>query len=170
MANILMVIAPENFRDEELFVPKQMLEEAGHTITVASTTTGTIQGALGGTIDVHTTLEEIDPTTYEVVVFVGGGGCKVLFDNTTAHEIIRKMYEVKKIVAGICLAPVILARAGILEGKKATVWISAQGKIEDKGAIYTDEGVTVDGTIVTASGPDQAEKFGTTLVEMLSQN
>jgi hypothetical protein len=35
MATVLMIIAPERFRDEELFVTKEELEKAGHKISSA---------------------------------------------------------------------------------------------------------------------------------------
>lgn len=37
MAKILMIIPPERFRDEELFVTKEELEKGGHSVVIAST-------------------------------------------------------------------------------------------------------------------------------------
>ena len=48
MARILMVVAPERFRDEELFDTRDALEAAGHQITVASTRLGQCPGSRGG--------------------------------------------------------------------------------------------------------------------------
>ncbi len=45
MATVLMIIPPERFRDEELFVTQAELERAGHTTVIASTATGARPGS-----------------------------------------------------------------------------------------------------------------------------
>ena len=75
--------------------------------------------------------------------------------------------EAGKLVGAICIAPRILSEAGILNGKKATVYSSEAGVLRANGAIYTGKDVEVDGKIVTASGPHAAEQFGNTLVKLL---
>ena len=68
------------------------------------------------------TLDQIDPGAFDAVIFVGGGGSEVYFDDPKAHNIARKAFKAKKLVCAICIAPSILAKAGLLEGRKATVW------------------------------------------------
>jgi len=72
-------------------------------------------------------------------------------------------------VAAICIAPVILANAGLLKKKNATVFKSEIAAIEAKGAVYSGSGVTVDGNLITASGPDQAKQFGKEICGFLSK-
>ena len=110
---------------------------------------------------------EINTTIYDSVVFVGGGGSKLLFNNEFAIKIAREMNKKRKIIAAICLAPVILANAGILDGKKATVAGTMAKTIENKGAKYTGPGVTVDGNIVTANAPKSSRLFGQTIGKLL---
>jgi protease I len=62
-----------------------------------------------------------------------------------------------------------LAKARVLEGRKATVWDSGGEQaalLEKYGAEYTGDTVTVDGLIVTANGPAAAEEFGRTLAAL----
>lgn len=73
----------------------------------------------------------------------------------------------KKIVSAICFAPVILANAGLLKEKKATVAGTQAKNIRDKGAIYTGPGVTVDGNIITANAPKASRLFGQTICTLL---
>ena len=47
---ILMVIAPDQFRDEELLTPKEVLTQSGATVVVASTQTGEAKGMLGARV------------------------------------------------------------------------------------------------------------------------
>jgi protease I len=167
MAKVLMIIAPERFRDEELFVTKEELEKDGHEIILASATKGICSGSRGGFATSQITLVEVQTKEYDAVVFVGGGGSKIYFSNQEALRIAKEMYKKKTVVAAICLAPVILANAGILKGKNATVAGTEAKAIESKGAKYTGPGVTVDGNIVTGNAPKSSRMFGQKINERL---
>lgn len=167
MAKILMIIAPENFRDEELFDTKKELENSEHTIVIASTKKGTIFGSLGGKANAELLLSDINTKEYDAAVFVGGMGSQLLVENSEALKIAQDMHQDKKIVAAICLAPVILANAGILKNKKATATATAQKILESKGAQYIESGVVTDERIITASGPEFSRQFGQRITELL---
>lgn len=167
----LMIIAPQNFRDEELFDTKDELEKAGVEVTIASKTPGEKTGMLGGKAVAEIALSDVDISNYDFVVFVGGSGAQVYYTDDEALRIAKEAYEQGKVLGAICIAPGILAKAGILSGKNATIWDSGDGSfksvIEEGGATYSGEDVTVDGRIVTANGPHAAREFGRTLVNML---
>jgi len=167
MAKVLMIITPERFRDEELFVTKEELEKAGHETVIASIVKGTCPGSRGGFATATLTLSEVQTEDYHAVVFVGGGGSKIYFANEEALRIAKEMYRHKTVVAAICLAPVILANAGILKGKNATVAGTEARTIESQGAKYTGPGVTVDGNIVTGNAPKSSRLFGQKINELL---
>jgi protease I len=169
MKNILMVIPPERFRDEELFETKQELEKSDNRILFASTHKGKCTGSRGGYVFADIDISEVDTNEYDAVIYIGGGGSKLLFYNESAVRIAREMNTQGKIVAAICLAPVILANAGILEGKRATVAGTEAGTIENKGAKYTGPGVTLDDNIVTANAPKKSRLFGQTIRELLNR-
>ncbi len=168
MANVLIIIAPERFRDEELFMTRAELEKAGHTITITSIRAGVCPGSRGGFAEATLALSEVQPKSYDAVVVVGGGGSKLYFENQQVLTIVKEMNRRQKVVAAICLAPVILANAGILNGRKATVAGTEAKTIESKGAIYTGPGVMVDGNIVTANGPKSSPVFGQKINELLN--
>jgi protease I len=167
MKNILIIIPPERFRDEELFDTKEELERSGNKISIASTQIGKCSGSRGGFVVSEFDIKDIDTATYDSVIFVGGGGSKLLFNNENAVKIAKEMNTKGKIVAAICLAPVILANAGILKDKNATVAGTEAKTIENKGAKYTGPGVTVDGNIVTANAPKSSRLFGQTIGKLL---
>lgn len=167
MAIILMIIAPERFRDEELFIPQEELEKDGHSSIIASTVKGICPGSRGGYATATLTLDEVQTDEFDAVVFVGGGGSKVYFDHPIALRIAKEMHEKGKVVSAICLAPVILANAGVLNGKKATVAGTEARTIENQGATYTGPGVTVDGNIVTGNAPKSSRLFAQKINERL---
>ena len=168
MATILMIIAPERFRDEELFVTQEELEKAGHKTVIVSTAAGVCPGSRGGFATVTLALAGAHAADYDAVVFVGGGGSKLLLVNGDALRLAREAAAADKVLAAICLAPVILANAGVLRGKQATVAGTEAGTLEAAGATYTGPGVTVDGRIVTANAPKASRLFGQKIAALLS--
>ncbi len=166
--SILMVIASKDFRDEELFDTREVLEKNGGNVTVASTTLEKITGMMGGTATADILLSEVDAEDYDSVVFVGGFGSQQYFNDSTAHALAKKTVEKGKVLGAICIAPSTLANAGLLSGVRATAYESEKDNLTQKGAQYTGEPVTVDGDIVTGSGPDAARDFGKALVERIA--
>jgi len=163
----LFVIAPENFRDEEFAIPKEILENSGVEVTVASKEKGIAKGMLGMEVEVDKVVYELNPKDFDIIVFVGGTGAATYFNDEKILNFVKEAYEEGKIIGAICIAPSILANAGILEGKKATAWPSERDNIESKGGIYTGSGVEVDGNVITANGPKSAEEFGRKILEAL---
>jgi len=170
---IVMIIAFKDFRDEEYFVPKEILEKAGAEIKTASNKMGTAIGADGGDVKIDLLVPEINPADFDAVVFIGGPGCPENLDNESSYQVAKETVFQGKILASICISPVILAKAGVLKGKKATVWSSALDKsaieiLEENEAIYQAESVVQDGKIITANGPTAAKGFGEAIVEVLT--
>ena len=168
---VLIVIAPEKFRDEELSEPVAALKKAGIGYDIASTRRGTCSGMLGAKATASLSLEEVDPKAYEGILIVGGGGAQVhLWDDDLLQQIVRFFHEKMKVIGAICLAPVILARAGVLKGTKAVYYESPVSFREMKagGAVIVNQPVVADKRIVTANGPVAAGEFAATFVKMLT--
>ena len=115
-------------------------------------------------------VKDADLSKYKSVVLIGGPGAPTLGDHSEVLELIKEADGQGKVVAAICISPTILAKAGVLEGKKATVWNEdgkQAGVIESAGAEFVDEPVVQDGRIVTANGPAAAKAFGRKIVEVV---
>ncbi len=167
MVKILMIIAPVDFRDEELFRTKEIFEKKGFQVTVTSKEICLAKGMLGATTQIDKSLESVNVNEYEAVVFIGGSGASMYFDDKTALNIAKNAKSLNKVIGAICIAPSILANAGVLEGKNATCYPSERKNLSAKGAKYIESEVIVDGRIVTADGPKSAEKFGIKIAELL---
>ncbi len=180
---VVMVIAPKDFKDEEFSVTRQILAKEGARIIVAAQVlalqdkdgnrilpecTGTDGLKVRPDVTISETLEAAGTGgKIDVIVFVGGMGSEKYADNPEVLELARIMKMRGKIVTAICLAPTILGKAGVLKGKKATVWEGAKDKLEQAGAIYENSSVVSDGRIVTANGPKAAKEFAETIKAML---
>lgn len=163
----VMIIASSNFRDEELLETKEVLESEGTKVTIASSSLSPSQGMLGAVVKPDILLADIKVADYDAIIFVGGIGSQEYWDDSVAHKIAREATSSGKVLGAICIAPVTLANAGVLDGRCATVWSSEGGKLELKGANYTRKNVEIDGNIVTANGPQSAREFGKAILELL---
>ncbi|MEW5897136.1 MAG: DJ-1/PfpI family protein [Nanoarchaeota archaeon] len=166
----LFIVAQDGYQDYEYGAPKSILEKAGIQVITASKKAGICKGKLGGTTKAEISLSEVNVSEYDAVVFVGGPGAVVYQHDAQAHLIAQEAVKEGKVLAAICIAPAILAYAGVLKGKKATVWNEDGGQkdvLEKNGAKYVAESVVTDGRIVTASGPPAAEQFGKAVLQLL---
>ena len=167
---LLLAIAPERFRDEELEIPKRTFEEAGISVDLASTVAGTCTGMLGGTAEASMTLEDVNSDDYAGIVIVGGSGSQEhLWGSERLRDLVRSFFEQGKVVAAICLAPVVLARAGVLAGRHATVYPSpaAVAEMKKAGANLLEIPVVAEMQVVTANGPEAAAQFADTIITKL---
>ena len=165
---IAFIIAPENFRDEEYFQPKVILQAKGiHIDTAAKNNPDEVTGSQGGKARPDIKLSSVTPQNYDGVVFVGGSGAQVYFEDEEIHQIARDFDKAEKIIAAICIAPSILANAGLLKGHKATAFKSQLGNLKKKGVNVVDEDVVTDGRYITANGPEVALAFGTQISKSL---
>ncbi len=161
---ILMIIAREGFRDEELLEPKGLFEKLGAEVTVASSRAGECKGMRGARATAQKALTEVDAGAFDAVVFVGGVGAKEFYDDARAHELARGA----KVLGAICLAPGILARAGVLKDRTATAYESALPELKKAGALVSDRAVVVDDRLVTGNGPEAAEEFAEELAGVIA--
>ncbi|MEM2121141.1 MAG: DJ-1/PfpI family protein [Candidatus Woesearchaeota archaeon] len=170
--NILMIIAPKDFREEELNIPRANFEKNNFKVFVASSER-TAFGMFGLKVDVDLLLEDAlkEINNFDAVVLVGGSGSVIYFNDSTVREIVLNAYKNNKVIGAICLAPIILANSGILENKRATVFDHEYIElIREKGAIYSNEDVVVDDNIITANSPNSALKFSNEIIKRLKQN
>jgi len=169
---ILIAVAPEQFRDEELLVPVAAFQKAGIAYDIASTRRGPCSGMLGAKTTATRAFGEVDPNLYGVIVIIGGGGSQVhLWNDPVLRTLVQSFHASRKIVAAICLSPVVLAHAGILKGIKATFFESPDSVREMKsgGAVLVNKAVVVDGRIITANGPAAAQEFAGAILSAIRQ-
>ena len=164
---ILMVIAPKNFKDEEYYIPKEIFETMGIRVSTSSTSSEAVSVA-GRKQVIDVTLDKAT-SNYDAVMFVGGPGAIVLFDNEKAWNLAREFFKKNKLVAAICIAPSILANAGILQGKRATAFPSEETTLLKKNAIYTGNLVTIDGNIITGKNPGAARELSSQIIKILGK-
>ncbi len=125
----------------------------------------TVKGSSGVKIIADAELKNINPDEFAVIVLPGGyPGYVNLAESEKVLKIIKEFNSQNKMVAAICGAPTVLAKAGILNNRNATVYPGLEKELPNP----IDKKVVVDGNIITSQGPGTAMKFALKLVEILS--
>ncbi|MEW5735005.1 MAG: DJ-1/PfpI family protein [Thermodesulfobacteriota bacterium] len=166
---ILLVVAPSNFQDREYLTCRDIFEADGASVSVAGINLEEARGMSGTRISPDLALKDVDPTKYDAVVFIGGPGATMYWDHAEARRIALAASESNKVVGAICLAPVIVARAGVLSGKDCTVWPDANREMSEAGCNYKKKDVVVAGKVITANGPDAAADFARAVEKALGK-
>ncbi len=109
-------------------------------------------------------------TVVGIMGFVGGPGALELYQHQETKDLLDNLKTSQKKIAAICIAPVMLARSGILNGKKSTVYRTDESieELQKGGAEILDQPVVTDGSIVTANGPQAATAFGQAIIKLLN--
>lgn len=164
---VLLIIASKDFREEEYFEPKRILESAGADVVTASSKLGDIKGMFGRKVKSEILVDDVKVEDYDAIVLCGGIGASEYYQNKKVHNIFREAEKMNKIIAAICISPVTLANAGLLKNKKATVFYSEKPTLVSQGAEYVDVPVVRDGNVITGRDPTAAVEFGETLKRAL---
>lgn len=170
---VLFVIAHEGYQPVEYNEPKKIIEDAGFHVITASNKPGTATATDGSTTPVDIVLDKVRINDYDGVIFIGGSGTLDNLDNEQSYQLIQQAEKNYKVIGAICIATRILAKAAILNSKKATGWDGdgALAKIyEHYNVSYLPEiNVVTDDMTITATGPKVAKNFGHEIVDLLER-
>ncbi len=169
--NVVFIIPQNDFRDEEYLIPREIFERLEAEITVASEDTTVAKGMLGLSVKPDKRLKDVLLKNYDIIVLVGGSGSVVFWDDEGLHINLNEAADSGRILGAICLAPGTLARAGLLKGRKATVYETpgTRNLLKEEEVIYTGNDVERDGNIITANGPAASRAFADTLVAAITE-
>ena len=163
------VVVPlaEGFEEIEFSTIVDILRRAGIDVAVAGLKEGIIDGAHGVRVTPDTLIDKVSADNFDVIILVGGNpGFVNLGKSEKVSKLVKGMFDRGKYVTAICGAPSVLAKAGVIQGKKATVFPGMEATLT--GAQYRDERVVVDGKVITSQGPGTAMEFAIKLVEVLA--
>ncbi len=167
---ILYVVAQENFRDEELFIPLEIFKNEGIHVDIASVRKGPVKGSKGGQAEANFSLADVSMIHYHAIVIAGGPGALSLDGNPELNRLFSEAVKHDRLICAICIAPIILAHSGVLNDHSATVWDNNGEQVKifrEHGIIYLEDDVVVDRLVITANGPHAAEEFARKIIEEL---
>lgn len=160
----ILVPLAEGFEEIETMAIVDILRRAGIEVDIVGISSNIVKGSRGVKIISDKKLEEIDPDRYDGIVLPGGNpGYINLGKSSKILEILKRMNAQGRLIGAICASPIVLAKAGVLKNKKATVYPGLEKEIPQP----RNEDVVVDGNVITSKGPGTAMKFALKIVELL---
>ncbi|MDR1573555.1 MAG: DJ-1/PfpI family protein [Clostridiales Family XIII bacterium] len=158
----------DGFEEIEALTVVDVLRRAGVAIkTVSIMKDLTATGAHGVAVIADELFEDTDFVQCEMMILPGGGpGTERLLAHAGLKTALVDFAAAGKRIAAICAAPMVLARHGLLKGKKATVYDGMEKELAE--AEYVKENVVRDGKLVTSRGPGTAMAFAFALAEILA--
>ncbi len=103
---------------------------------------------------------------YDVLVLPGGrpGGAN-LRENPQAIEMVKYFNKEGKYISAMCSGTLVLAEAGVIDGKRVTGYIGYAEKLT--GGIFVDDVAVADDNIITSQGPATPYPFAYKIAEVL---
>ena len=163
----ILVPLAEGFEEIEFSTIVDILRRAGMKVTVAGLKEGAISGAHSVRVTPDTLIDKVSADDFDVIVLPGGNpGYVNLEKSEKVLQLVREMHDRNKYVTAICAAPSVLAKAGVIQGKRVTIFPGMEDALT--GAQYSKDRVVIDGRIITSQGPGTAMEFAIKLVEVLA--
>jgi len=168
MQKILLILA-DGFEEIEALGTADILRRLKFEVVLAGLTARNVTASHGVRVTADALLAEIDPAEFAAAVLPGGlPGATNLRADDRVRDLLRSFHSAGKVTAAICAAPIVLARAGLLDNCRFTMY-PAEGLFQYLGAglrPLPDLAVT-DGTVVTGKGPGATPAFAAAIARAL---
>lgn len=163
MAKVLVPLA-EGCEEMEAVIIIDTLRRAQWDVTSAGLRDGVVTASRGVRLVPDTTWEKINPASFDILVVPGGnGGVENLMADARVLAVLKEFQQQGKIVAAICAGPLVLQKAGVIDGKNVTCYPSAAPQITK--AKRLNDRVVKDGNVITSQGPGTSVAFALAIIE-----
>jgi protease I len=160
----VLILTGDAAESLEVMYPYQRLLEEGYEVDIAAPSKKKLQFVVHDFVDDYDTYTEkpgytwdadlgfsdVDPSIYVALVVPGGRAPEYIRNDPDAQRIIRHFFSDEKPVAQICHAPLALATAGVLGGRRSAAYPALEPDVKASGAEFVDGGGVVDGMMVSA--------------------
>lgn len=168
MAKVLVPLA-QGCEELEAVTIVDILRRANIQVVTAGLDNKPVKASRGVVLVPDMPLDEALHQDYTMVVLPGGlPGSDILGEDKRIVALLKRMAEAGKFVCAICAAPRVLAKAGVLDGKKATAYPGILSNGNFPAVHCSDSAVERDGQVITGRGPGTAMDFALALVEALT--
>jgi protease I len=160
----VLILAGDAAESLEVMYPYQRLLEEGYTVHIAGPSRKRLQFVIHDFVDGFDTytekpgytwpadlaFAEVDPADYVALVVPGGRAPEYIRNDPDVVRIIRHFFGASKPVAQICHAPLALAAAGVLRGRRTAAYPALEPDVLAAGAEFVDGAGVVDGMLISA--------------------
>ena len=148
----------------EVMYPYQRLKEEGYDVHIAAPSKKKLRFVVhdfepgydtytekpGYTWNADIAFADVNPAEYAAVVIPGGRAPEYIRNNKDCLRIVQHFFEQQKPVAQLCHAPLVLAAAGVLKGKRTAAYPTLEPDVKAAGAQFVDSEAVIDGFMVSA--------------------
>jgi protease I len=164
----IAILVADDFEDVELTEPREQLTTAGAETFIVGIEAGTTaEGKHGTTVEIEYAAGDLTVGEFDLLMIPGGQAPEKLRLDEGVLDLVRRTSEAEMPIAAICHAPLVLASAGLLDGRHATSWKGVRDDIANAGAEAVDESVVADGNLITSRNPDDIPDFVNAIIEAL---
>lgn len=162
---MIAVVFADGFEEIEALTVVDILTRAGNDVVKVGLDSMEVVGAHNVCVKMDVQLDQgLMQREWEMLVLPGGPGTMRLNASDDLLAWLKAMHVQKKKIAAICAAPLVLSTAGLLEGKTFTCYPGTERQIVS--GTHTEEGVVVDGNLITGRSPGKAMDFALMLVSV----
>jgi protease I len=166
----IAILAEEGFEDSELIEPVRAMKNAGAgVLIVGSGSKETYAGKRGNaTVRVDTTADKVNVEDFDAIIIPGGYAPDRMRLHQSMIDLVRRAYDLDKVIAAICHGPQLLISADIVRGRRVTSWPSIAVDLTNAGAYWFDAAVVKDGNLITSRKPADLTRFNKAIIETLT--
>jgi protease I len=160
----ILILAGDAAESLEVMYPYQRLREEGYEVRIAAPNKKKLHFVVhdfepgydtytekpGYSWDADLGFADVDPAEYAAVVIPGGRAPEYIRNDANFAKIIRHFFDAHKPVAQLCHAPLALAAAGVLKGRRTAAYPALESDVRAAGAEFVNSEAVVDGNMVSA--------------------
>ena len=160
----VLILTGDAAESLEVMYPYQRLLEEGYQVDIAAPTVKKLQFVVHDFVDGFDTYTEkpgytwpadvafadVDPADYVALVIPGGRAPEYIRNDPDVQRIVRHFMNEDLPVAQLCHAPLVLAAAGTLTGRRTAAYPALAPDVAAAGAEFVDSAAVVDGQLVSA--------------------
>jgi transcriptional regulator GlxA family with amidase domain len=147
----IAILLFDNFTPLDVIGPYEILSKlSGSKVYMTAIEPGLYSDGKGLRISAEYSLKEIESP--DIMVIPGGFGIDATLGNKTVTDWIINAHKTTKWTVSVCSGSLLLAAAGLLDGREATTHWNRKKQLSSYGAIIKNERYIRDGKIITSAG------------------
>ena len=160
----VLILTGDAAESLEVMYPYQRLKEEGYEVHIAAPTKKKLHFVVhdfepgfdtytekpGYSWNADISFADVDPANYVALVIPGGRAPEYIRNHPHCVRILRHFFDREKPVAQLCHAPLVLAAAGVLKGRRTAAYPALEPDVKAAGATFVDAEAVIDGTMVSA--------------------